>query len=423
MSQFRRGAVAMLAEKIVKMASQLGTMVLLARFLGPADLGSLMYCYALASVFLFLNNFGLNTILVKWLAEEPHNSRHYLKHAFLLRFTAAFGSMLLTNLAGLWLVDSESRVLLLLISLYHLLMPVSLVEWFFQSQGRAVNSAYGLIAGSVVGFFVRLVVLLLGGDILWLGAAYSIELAAVGLMYSIIWRKETLAGEAVVTKDALLSMAKQALPLLLSGAVIMLYMRIDQLMLGYMIGDAEVGVYSAAVRLSEAWYFVGLTILGVYFPRFLQIRQTQGEQAYLNAIVRIGRIVVWVGVALGVSTMVIADWLIHLLYGQGFNEATNVLVVSIWAVPFVYLGYVATQIYIHQGLQSVILYRSLAALLLNVIANYLLIPDFGAVGAAYALLLAQFLSGVVFNIFHKLGFIRYIYACIFWPFGRNRDWS
>lgn len=399
MSSFRSGASAMLIEKLIKMATQLTSMILLARFLGPGELGNLMYCYALASVFIFLNNFGLNSLLVKWLAEEPENSRNYLKRAFWLRASAAILSVALANLAGLWLVDPEARMLLFVISLYHLVMPVSIVEWYFNSQGRAVLSAYGLIVGSITGFLIRLAALSYSADILWLGAAYSLELIAVGLVYWFMWRKESLQGASAVSLESLLSTAKHALPLLLSGAVIMLYMRIDQLMLGHMVGDEEVGIYSAALRLSEAWYFVGLTILGVYFPKFLQLRKEEGELAYFEGIVSIGRIVVWGALALAITTTLLADWIILVFYGEAFLASAHVLVISIWAVVFVYMGAISSQMFVADGRQVLQLYRSIIALIINAVLNYILIPKYGAAGAAMALLIAQMFAGVFFNLF------------------------
>ena len=389
----------MLLEKLIKMAAQLGTMVLLARFLGAEGMGNLMYCYAIASIFIFLNNFGLNSLMIKWLSEDPSGIRNCLTQTLLIRLVAALACVILTNLVGLLMVDDNSRMLLLVISLYHLVMPVSVVEWYFQSIGRASLSAYGLITGSIVGFVIRATALYLGADILWLGAAYTVELISVVLIYSLIWKYKGISLESGNSNLRIGQMINQSLPLLLSGAVIMLYMRIDQLMLGYMVGDKEVGIYSAALRLSEAWYFVGLTILGVYFPKFLQVRKEYGENLYLQNIVKIGRFVVWGAFFLAIVTTLLSDWIIQIFYGNDFVESAEVLVVSIWAVIFVYMGTISSQMFVANGQQMLQLYRSIFALLINVVLNYLLIPLYGACGAAIALLVAQVFSGLIFNIF------------------------
>lgn len=399
MNSFRSGAAFMLIEKLIKMGTQLAIMVLLARFLGPEQLGTLMYCYALASLFVFLNNFGLNNLLVKWFVEDECNSANYLKQALILRVSAGLISIILINILGLWLVNEDARGLLLVISVYHLLLPISTIEWFFQSRGKSELAAYGLLAGSISGFLFRVWCLLAGQDLIWLGVAYSFELFIVAIVYFLIWRSYQTDGPIVTEySEGLWTMVKRALPLLMSGAIIMLYMRIDQLMLGYFVNDAEVGVYSAAVRLSEAWYLLGMTIIGVYFPYYLKIRNTEGAGASLVSLVSFGRIVVWFGVLLALVVFFISDYIVAILYGDEFSASADVLVVSIFAVPFVYLGSICAKYLVAIQQLKGLLYRSILALIVNCILNVLLIPTYGAVGAAVGLLVSQVIVGLFYEL-------------------------
>src|SRR3546814_6946991 len=64
----------------------------------------------------------------------------------------------------------------------------------------------------------------------------------------------------------------QSWPLLLSGFAVMTYMRIDQIMLATMLDDHAVGVFSAALRVAEVWYFIPMAITGAAFPRMLEKR-------------------------------------------------------------------------------------------------------------------------------------------------------
>ena len=59
---------------------------------------------------------------------------------------------------------------------------------------------------------------------------------------------------------------KDSWALLLSSIAVVVYMKIDQIMLGQMVGDEAVGIYSAAVRVSEVWYFIPTTIVASVFP-------------------------------------------------------------------------------------------------------------------------------------------------------------
>jgi O-antigen/teichoic acid export membrane protein len=67
---------------------------------------------------------------------------------------------------------------------------------------------------------------------------------------------------------------------LLSGIAIMIYMKIDQIMLGQMVGDEAVGIYSAAVRISEVWYFVPIAIVASVFPAILEAKKRSETQYY-----------------------------------------------------------------------------------------------------------------------------------------------
>lgn len=388
----------MLAEKAIRMASQLVMLVLLARFLGSEKLGQLMFCYSLASIFVFLNSLGLNSLLITKFVDRPSKRLSYLRHALVLRLIASVVCVFLVNFSGIWLVDDESRLLLLIISMYHLLLPFTIFEWFFQSEGRGDLSAIGLVVGNLVGFFFRSFCLYYGGSLEWLGFAYVLEMIVMAIVYTVIAKRQGLKFDGPISTARCQRLIKQALPLIISGAAVLLYFKVDQIMLGYFKGKEEVGIYVAGARLSEAWFFIGLTVIAAYFPKFLRIRKERPADAYHEEIVAMGRWLVWGAVILSILTALIADWLILLLYGSTFTRSSDVLVVSIWSVPFVYLGAIATRIYVAESMQNVVLLRSVLGLAANVVLNVFLINWYGAVGASISTLLSQIWVGYLFNV-------------------------
>ena len=344
----------MMGEKVVKMLSQLVMMVLMARILGPEELGNLMYCFAIASAFIFLNTLGLDSLLVKVFVERVNKQYSFLKHALVLRVIGAICSIVLINFAGYWLVSGDAHLLLFLISLYHLFMPFNVYEWFYQAQGRGDLSAYGLITGHLSGFAFRLACLFLGGELIWLGIAYIVEMAAMACCYIFIARnieKHSTQIKQVpkLSAQRMINLLKDASPLILSGALVLLYMKVDQLMLGYMVDAKEVGIYVAATRLSEAWYFIGLTLIGVYFPKLLETKKQFGLLAYYKEIINKGRWLIWGAILLASITTLVSTPLIYFLYGKSYQASADVLTLTIWAVPFVYLGATSTKMYVALG--------------------------------------------------------------------------
>ena len=387
----------MMIEKVVKMLSQLIMMIILARFLGPTDLGTLMYSFALASAFIFLNTLGLDNLLIKLFVERVNKQHSFLKHGLILRLSGALICIALVNLAGLWVIDEQHRLLLFVISLYHLFMPFTVYEWFYQAQGRGDLSALALIIGHISGVVFRLVCLLLGGELIWLGLAYTFELLLMTIVFGFIAKKQSLPKGGLVSPKRLSKLLKDASPLIISGALVLMYMKIDQLMLGYMINEAEVGIYVAATRLSEAWYFIGLTLIGAYFPKLIETLKNQGQKAYEAEIIKKGRWLIWASLILAGITTLISPWLINFLYGAAYSSSSAVLMVTIWAVPFVFLGAISTKMYVVLNKTRAVLWRSFVGLGLNLILNYFLIPEYGSSGAAFASLISQVFSCYLFN--------------------------
>ena len=386
----------MLAEKLFKMASQLLVLVLMARVLPPQELGQLMYCFALASIFLFLNQLGLDTLLVKKFIDQWRKKTSLLWHAFSARLLAAVLCVLLVNLLGLWLVEPQHRTILLCISLYHLFLPFSTFEWFYQAEGRSDRAAIGLILGQVFGLCVRLYAIFYQPDLLLFASAYVLEVAVTAAVYLLMAKQERLSKPKLMSLQRMENLTREAFPLMISGAVILLYMKIDQVMLGYLSSESEVAYYVAATRLSEAWYFVGLTLIAAYYPKLMKIKSSNFIK-YTKHLVLLVRILFWSAIALAFFTFVFSKELILFLYGNNYIYSSIVLSITIFCVPFVYLGAISSRLYVDSGNGFGVLYRSIFGLATNLMLNFLLIPKYGAIGAAFSSLAAQMITGFFAN--------------------------
>lgn len=406
----------MLAEKLLKMASQLIMLILMARVLAPEALGQLMYCFALASIFLFLNQLGLDTLLVKKFIDQSRKKYSLLTHTLVARSLASLLSITLINVVGLGLVTDEYRWLLFVISLYNLFLPFSTFEWFFQSEGRSDLAAIGLIAGHIVGFLFRLWCVLTTADLMILAIAFVVEVLVTAFVYVYIIYKRSIVLPLSISCQRISNLVREALPLMISGAVILVYMKVDQLMLGFLSSKEEVAYYVAATRLSEAWYFVGLTIIAVYLPKFMYVKQQFGEKRFISDFVFFGRWLFWFCIFISVGTSIASEILINELYGEKYNRSHIVLLISIWAVPCVVIGGLASRLYIEKGRTDIVLKRSLAGLAVSLTLNAILIPRYGAAGAAFSLLCTQFFSGALFPFFDKEKSVKNVIFSILIPY-------
>ncbi len=184
-------------------------------------------------------------------------------------------------------------------------------------------------------------------------------------------------------------------PLMLSGLAIMIYMRIDQIMIGEILGDKEVGLFSAAVRISEIWYFIPTAIVSSVVPIIIQSKK-KSERLYYARLQTLLTTLVWLGICVAAVITLVRGPAISFLFGAIYAESADVLAIHIWGGVFVALGVGSGIWFTVENLQKYSFYRALIGGLVNVVLNITLIPKYGINGAAMATVVSYALS--VFSI-------------------------
>ena len=196
-------------------------------------------------------------------------------------------------------------------------------------------------------------------------------------------------------------------------------MKIDQIMLGQMKGDGEVGIYSAAVRISELWYFIPTTIVSSVAPTIYAAKQ-KSEGHYYKRIGQLLRLLTYISLVISIPMTFLSKYVVGIMFGSGYVDAGPILAVHIWASLFVFMGVATSPWFIAEKLNHVSLGKTLFGAILNVILNFLLIPEYGGIGAAIATIASQavaaFFSNAVDRRTHKLFKIQ---LQSFLPFSRN----
>jgi len=189
-------------------------------------------------------------------------------------------------------------------------------------------------------------------------------------------------------------------PLLLSSIAVVVYMKIDQIMLGQMVGDEAVGIYSAAVRVSEVWYFIPTTIVASVFPAILNARSRSKEE-YYKKMQQLFDLMLLLSICIALPMTFLSESVVRILFGEAYLAASTVLTIHIWTSIFVFLGVVSSKWFIAEDKQILSLQRTIIGALFNIFLNFLLIPQLGMFGAAFSTLLAQFIVGLLSDIFQK----------------------
>jgi len=200
----------------------------------------------------------------------------------------------------------------------------------------------------------------------------------------------------------------EAWPEILAGIGGILFVRLDQVMLRMMEGAESVGIYSAAIRVSEGWYFVPAAIVAASFPKIVQLK-TSSEKAYLDSISVLISIIVALGLIVSSVFVFFSDNIIYLLFGDSYAQSGLILQLHCFAAIFIFMGSVSGSWLASERKLIWNLHRNAFGLLVNLIANFVLIPIYGGVGAAVATLIAVVSAFYIFDAFTpKLRFMFWI---------------
>lgn len=391
----------LLFDKVFRLGLSFLITLWLARYLAPEFFGVYNYAIAFVALFSVFASLGLNSILVQLLVQEPSNESRLLGSSFFLQFVGGFLAFIL-SVGSVYLMSPQTPLVqlsLIILSATNLFRLSDTVRAYFEAK---VQSKKVVIAENLVFLFVALTrVLMIVAGLPLLGFVFLLVGEAVLTTFAFLFLlgRHTSLKLLKVDTHSLKRLASAAWPLALSSMAIMLYMRVDQLMLGVLIDQRSVGIYSAAVRISEIWYFLPTILVASVFPRILQeLELNQARAGWQVSLLLLGMSVVAVLVSL--LTSFFAPILITFLYGEGYQNAAPVLTVHIWSSVFVFAGVLGTRWLLAQSMQRFIFMATVSGAVCNIALNYFFIPLYGPVGAAWATLIAQLLSSVLINVFH-----------------------
>jgi len=180
----------------------------------------------------------------------------------------------------------------------------------------------------------------------------------------------------------------------------MIYMRIDQIMIGEISGPANLGLYTAATKVSEIWYFIPLAVVSSYAPGLVESKK-QDEKRYANDVLSLFQIVTITSISIAIPMTFLSDLVIRILYGNAYAGSGSILAIHIWTSIFVSLGVAQTPWTLNEGLMKLALLRTVWGAIINIGLNLVLIPLYGGIGAAIATLVSQALSSCVLNFMDK----------------------
>ena len=389
-------------EKAVRLVFTVGVSFWIARYLGPARLGTLGYCAALVALLGFLPSLGLDAVVKRELLQSPARTEEVLASSLVLRLGAgmlAYALVLLAVFIG-WGLTAEESWLFVILGLTLFQQALLLPDLWLQAHLRAKWSVAVQLVTLAICSALRVWLILSNGSLTafaWV-AVVEMALGATGLF--LFSRRLGLRISGVAAQAATMRrLLTESWPLMFASLAIIVYMRIDQVMLRQLAGPAAVGIYTAAARLSEVWYFLPVGLAASLLPALLRAR-ARDARAYDARQQQYYDLSAAAAYALSIPIALAASWLVRMAYGPEFAAAGPILSVHIWSSIFVFLGMARGQWLVNERLQRFYLVATLAGAVANILLNLLFIPRWGGLGAAWATVISYALATWGASYFH-----------------------
>lgn len=381
-------------DRIIRSVGTLTVGILVARYLGPDDLGRLSYAFAFVYFFTFLADLGLQPIVIRELKAAPERAPDILFTAFVMKGIGALVAIAACIGMAAWLtpVSLDATTMIFVLSLAFIFQAFDFISYYFQSELEAKKIVIAQNAAFVVSATVKLYLIFTEQAVFWFATTALLEAIVVTVLLVRVFRK---SGQAEKPRSFRMDIARQLLasswPICLSAFLISIHMRLDQVMIANFLSESEVAWYNIAARLTEFVMFFPLALTNTLTPYLMEVFKSSQEE-FNSRLTQIYSYMFWGAIAVAVIVTLTGEWFIVLLLGEPFRPAYGALVISIWTCLFISQGLARGLWLLAHDIMKYRLFNNLFAVAINITGNILLIPRMGIAGAALATVLSQGLT-------------------------------
>ncbi len=382
--------------RVIQAVLSLVVSMLTARYLGPSNYGIINYAAAVVAFVVPIMQLGFRNTLVNEFVKRPEKEGAVLGTALVLNLSSALlcvvGIFAFVSIANRGEIDT-----IIVCSLYSLnlfFQALEMSQYWYQSKLLSkYTSVVSLCAYAVVSVY-KIILLITQKSIYWFAIAQALDFMIISVVLLIIYTRvgtQRLTFSFKLSKE-MLSVSKHYI---ISSMMVTVFGHIGSIFLKFMLDDAAVGYYNAAVACAGMTGFVFAAIVDSSRPSILHNKHNDGELAFEKNMIRLYAIIIYISLLQGVVMFCFAPLIVNLLYGKEYLSAVAPLRIMAWFTLFSNLGMVRNVWILSEQKQKYLWIVNLTGALVNIALNIALIPFMGVSGAALASVVTQIITNVV----------------------------
>lgn len=385
--------------KLTTLGGSLLVGLIVARYLGPERYGLMNYVISIVFLFQTLSVFGLDQIEVREEARHPQECPKIIGTAFAIRLVLALIAM--TLVAGwAWAFEEDAYVsaMICLYALTILCSTLNVIRNYFMAIVQNKYVVKSEIARTLLGMSLKICLYFAHASLTWFIAACAFDFVLLATGYVTAYRRRVgpISSWSYDAKWRRL-LLRESLPLMLTTAAVIVYQRIDQVMIGRMVSKESVGYFSTASRFVEVLVYIPMMLAQTISPVLTRIRTTN-RAVYAERAQTFMNISLWLSLGAGAVTSMLSYWIISILLGPAYLPAVAVLQIMAFKAASVALSNTAGTMLVVEGLQRWAIFRDLLGCAVCVGLNYLLLPRYGIVAAACVAIISNVAAGWLANL-------------------------
>lgn len=395
LSRVSRNAIWIIGCKVAQSGFALVINMLTARYFGPSNFGILNYAASIVAFFTPIMTLGTSDILVSEIVNQPEKEGELLGTSMMMTFVSSL-FCLLGIFSFINIVNKSDGITITVVMLYSLLLVIQSIEqiqyWFHAKYLSKIVSIVSFGAYLLISIY-KFLLLALKKNIYWFAISNSIDHLLIALALVVFYKRKAKT-KLCCTKQALKQLWKKGKHYIFPEMMGLVLAQSDRIMLQNMCGDAEVGLYSAALSIASLTSFAFSAIIMSFRPQILENKKAS-ETIYKKNMTKLYGIIIYLAVAQSIIISVFASSVVSILYGVQYIEAVPMLRIVVWYTTFSYIGGVRSVWILAENKQQYLWIISLVGMVANVLLNLWLIPMLGGSGAAIATLITQILTNIV----------------------------
>jgi O-antigen/teichoic acid export membrane protein len=395
-----RNSAWIIAERIYQMVINFVLTIMVSRYLGPANYGVLNYGATLVNIFLVFTKLGLDTMITNEFIKHRNKEGEMLGTSVTMRLISAMISIGIIAIL-VFVLQANSPIIIItsiIQSLALLFQVIYIFDYWFQSYFKSKYVSIAKVIAYTVMTGYKIWLLLSGKGVIWFAAASVIDALVVAILLMIFYKKNH--GQKIVTNFSLgKNLLKRSYHFIISGVMVLIYTQIDKIMIGQMLDEYQLGLYSAALSICLLIGFIPDAILTS--ARTSVFSAKQDNKQYLKKLKQTYALVFWVCAGMAFVISVAAPLIVNIIYGDQYVGAISTLSLLVWYIPLSYLGTARAIWIVTENKNKYSKYYTFWGVLMNVGLNAFMIPLWGIFGATIATIITELFTLFITPLFYK----------------------